>query len=1766
MRHIFCKNAAIVGAISAMLVGCGDDPLPTVVPALVISAPNVTVAEGGTATFTVALSAPLTLDGAVTLTVANGSVATLNPQVVTFVAGDVAPKTITISGSQDNNLAGATTTVTIAAAGVNAGSIGVTVTDDDVQTLVLSTRSTSITEGGTSNFGVHLAFEPSEPVSVTLSSDDAARLGIAPTSLSFTSADYAVDQSVVLSALEDADVAVNTVVVSLASPALPPSAAPATVTATIADNDTLSISASVGAVALVEADAPTASTFTVVLTQMPSANVTISVASLDPSAATVTPATLTFTPADYATGSAHTVSVTPVSDNDFANESTSVTLTGGGLTTVSIPVTVTDDDVQSIIATPTTIAVNENATATATVRLAFDPGASTTVTIAPSDPGAATASPTTLTFDSSNYDTAQPITITGEQDDDLVDEVASLTLTSPGATMQSITVNVADDDTQKIQLTYPGAPGALTLPEGTTASASTQVVGVRLAFRPIATTTLTVASSNPNLTVSATTLTFTPLNFAVVQNVTLTALDENNAVDETAIVTIAGGTLSETINVNIPDTDVQGFKVTPGTLPSLPEGGSTTFTVALNLTPGATVPFTISSNNAKITVNGAATTSGSVPVANTAQTITLAAAQDADAANETGTLTIHDPAGVIADRLLAVTVIDDETMAFVLTPVTMDADGQRLDVTEQGANVTFTVALTAAPTANTTVTITPSATNVVEVSNNGTVFAATTTLTFTPGSFTARTITVKGLSDPNLVDETFNITVSGPGSLGAADARVFMRKIEDDAQSIITVPTAPGPLALAEGGAAVPMTVRLQFQPATTVQVTVTPSASTILLGGSTAPQVLLFTTTNYDQEQTLQVTTPQDNDQANPASGTITVSSPALLSRVLTVNMTDDDRQAIILGTTSTTLQEPPATPNTGSFTVRLAFVPTAANEAITIAVPGPLQSKVDVCDFPPLVPGGFCGTQVTLVFSNVTGAVGGWDQPQTVFLQAKSDIDVNNETVALALSSNRAPFATSTHTVNIVDDDALNVVIEPSQSATIEETLTTIGLSSNFTVRLNFDPTTPVTVALNSPDLGAVTVSPATLTFTSANFNTAQTFTVSSVVDADVRNELVNVAVTSARTPAASVAVTVIDHDQQAIRVLNSGLQINEGGNGTINLQLSHEPTANVVVAVSTTITAEDGLATQTVTASPSTVTFTPSNWNVNHAVTVATPEDADLDHFGGTVDFTVSSAQTGQELAADASATYSVRDNDSQGIVVTLSPAGVINSAQENGPSVEFKVHLAARPRLTLLDTLRMVAPPFVNFSNGNTTIDLQFDDTNFSVDQTVTWRVLDGSNAFTGNATLTVDETADQAAPFGAANISPSTTHSMRGIDNADIILNAFEFAGLNGATQFVQRANVAFGLDGTSEGIVAITGRSLPQGGNASLGFSSRTIAAVAAGPATATDGADPTTEIVEFDGDDDASGPDVAAWNTFTSDASGITYQRFSVTGAVLVAKTVVAPVASNATDFSVARNTATGAYGVIYRRETVSRNNLYFRTVTIASGAVSSEQTVTTADTFVHFHPSLMFVGDGNVTTFNAGGGDILAPYVVIYSSNGFTKLVRMTSVGGPLASFTFDSNFPGDFSTAIFNKSGFFGFFGIAAAAVHATGFGLGDHAAFVHIMNLTSSGVAVQYFGRVQVTESQLLPVSPPVISYNGNEFAVAFDDGLGGNNSIGVSLWGSNQTTELRLSSRADFGLFPSLAWALDRWILRYQANSSTDTGIRLRTGSFIGTLIGAGSGN
>ena len=85
----------------------------------------------------------------------------------------------------------------------------------------------------------------------------------------------------------------------------------------------------------------------------------------------------------------------------------------------------------------------------------------------------------------------------------------------------------------------------------------------------------------------------------------------------------------------------------------------------------------------------------------------------------------------------------------------------------------------------------------------------------------------------------------------------------------------------------------------------------------------------------------------------------------------------------------------------------------------------------------------------------------------------------------------------VTNTDNDAAGITVTPTTGLTTTEA----GGTATFTVVLTTQPTADVTIALSSSDTDGGHGRPASLTFTAANWNVAQTVTVTGVDDAGGR-----------------------------------------------------------------------------------------------------------------------------------------------------------------------------------------------------------------------------------------------------------------------------------------------------------------------------------------------------------------------------------------------------------------------------------------------------------------------------------------------------------------------------------------------------------------------------------------------------------------------------------------------------------------------------------------
>ncbi len=172
--------------------------------------------------------------------------------------------------------------------------------------------------------------------------------------------------------------------------------------------------------------------------------------------------------------------------------------------------------------------------------------------------------------------------------------------------------------------------------------------------------------------------------------------------------------------------------------------------------------------------------------------------------------------------------------------------------------------------------------------------------------------------------------------------------------------------------------------------------------------------------------------------------------------------------------------------------------------------------------------------------------------------------------------------------------------------------GETANFTVVLDTQPLANVTIPLSSSDTTEGTVAPNSLTFTPANWNVAQTVTVTGVDDALIDGNIAYDILTGAATSSdpsyngidpGDLSVTNVDNDVVPGGITVSPISGNTteaGGTANFTVVLDNQPMADVTIPLSSSDTTEG-------TVAPNTLTFTSANWNVAQTVTVTGVDDS-------------------------------------------------------------------------------------------------------------------------------------------------------------------------------------------------------------------------------------------------------------------------------------------------------------------------------------------------------------------------------------------------------------------------------------------------------------------------------------------------------------------------------------------------------------------------------
>ena len=370
--------------------------------------------------------------------------------------------------------------------------------------------------------------------------------------------------------------------------------------------------------------------------------------------------------------------------------------------TVDLPVTVTDDDEAGVTIEPTALSVVAGRSNEYTVALATEPTGEVTVTVSGHAGADVTLDKTTLTFTADNWNTAQTVTVSADRNA----ATAKVTLAHAvegadygSVTAEPVVVSVVGVAGQQptLQVGVSSSTQTLTVPEGE-ANSYTLVLG----SRPTGDVTVGVTlPAGTDLSLDKTSLTFTADNWDVAQTVTVTAAEDDDGVTDAVVRlthTVSGGGYGSTtvpdVEVSITENDTAGVVISKDSL-TVGEGDAagSSYTVRLATEPTGEVTVTVSGHAGTDLTLDKTTLTFTVDNWDTAQTVTVKAGEDDDAANDTATLTHTASGGDYASvsNTLPVTLTDDDEADIVLSET-------GLTVTEgDAAGTSYTVKLATGP-------------------------------------------------------------------------------------------------------------------------------------------------------------------------------------------------------------------------------------------------------------------------------------------------------------------------------------------------------------------------------------------------------------------------------------------------------------------------------------------------------------------------------------------------------------------------------------------------------------------------------------------------------------------------------------------------------------------------------------------------------------------------------------------------------------------------------------------------------------------------------------------------------------------------------------------------------------------------------------------------------------------------------------------------------------------------------------------------------------
>ena len=299
------------------------------------------------------------------------------------------------------------------------------------------------------------------------------------------------------------------------------------------------------------------------------------------------------------------------------------------------------------------------------------------------------------------------------------------------------------------------------------------------------------------------------------------------------------------------DENAPRLAVTPDAL-TVDEGASAEFTVQLTSEPSADVTVQIPDFTNPDLSHDQPTLTFTPSTWDVPQTVTVSAAEDANAVDESESITLTASSDGFggATKTVTVTVIDNDVAGIELIPSSLNAT--------EGTAETYAIRLLSEPAGPVTI-------NIVE--SGGIVSVSPLTLHFAVSNWDAsQQVTVQANLDGNTINETSTLihtaTSADPGYSGLS-AILPVTVIDRDVPHLVVM---PGVLTMDEGASA-EFTVKLASEPTVPVAVEISDFTNPDLTHDQ---PTLAFTSSTWDQPQVVTVSAMADADAEDEAPETL--------------------------------------------------------------------------------------------------------------------------------------------------------------------------------------------------------------------------------------------------------------------------------------------------------------------------------------------------------------------------------------------------------------------------------------------------------------------------------------------------------------------------------------------------------------------------------------------------------------------------------------------------------------------------------------------------------------------------------------------------------------------------------------------------------------------------------------------------------------------------------------------------------------------------------